>query len=219
MLKGIFVTGTGTDVGKTYVTARIVKDLKKHYHLGYYKAALSGAKVEAGKLIPGDLEYVKRYASLNDDDCKVSFVYAQAYAPHLAAQKTNELVDLKVIKDDLTLLENDHELVVIEGSGGIVCPLRDDKLIMLSDVMLLANYPLIIVTTSGLGSINDAVLTAHYAKVLGLDVLGFVMNNFDCDDLLHQDNQRMIERLSGYRVLGFLPKGAKQINWLDSSWF
>ena len=54
MIKGLFVTGTGTDVGKTYVSARIVKALKSQYKVGYYKAALSGAVVENDVLIPGD---------------------------------------------------------------------------------------------------------------------------------------------------------------------
>ena len=115
----------------------------------------------------------------------------------------------------MTDLENKHDFVVIEGSGGIICPLRDDKLIMLSDVMLLANYPLIIVTSSGLGSINGAVLTAQYAKQLNLNVLGFIMNNFDSNNLLHQDNRIMIERLSSYKVLGYLNKKADKIEWFE----
>ena len=115
----------------------------------------------------------------------------------------------------MTDLENKHDFVVIEGSGGIICPLRDDKLIMLSDVMLLANYPLIIVTSSGLGSINGAVLTAQYAKQLNLNVLGFIMNNFDSNNLLHQDNRIMIERLSSYKVLGYLNKKADKIEWYE----
>ena len=98
MIKGLFVTGTGTDVGKTYVSARIVKALKSQYKVGYYKAALSGAVVENDVLIPGDLEVVKQYASLPNESCKVSFVYEEAFAPHLAAKKTNTPVDLNTIK-------------------------------------------------------------------------------------------------------------------------
>ena len=61
---------TGTDVGKTYVSARIVKALKSQYKVGYYKAALSGAVVENDVLIPGDLEVVKQYASLPNEAVK-----------------------------------------------------------------------------------------------------------------------------------------------------
>lgn len=213
MIKGLFITGTGSDVGKTYVTSRIIKELKQRkYKVGYYKAALSGAKVVAGQMIPEDKEFVRQYAGLNESNCKVSYLYEDAYAPHLASKKTGQLVQLSVIEKDLKKMAIDHEMVVIEGSGGIICPLRNDlKLLMLSDVMQLAAYPLIIVTTSGLGSINQAVLTAYYAKSLGLEILGFIMNYFEPDNLLHQDNRNMIESLSGYKVLGYLEKDGKVI--------
>lgn len=217
MIKGIFVTGTGTDIGKTYVTARLIKQLKdQEIKVVYYKAALSGAKVINNQFILEDMEIVRQYAGLQLDDCKVSFSYIDAYAPHLASKNSNDPVELEVIKKDLRQLEKSHDLVVIEGSGGIICPLRDDgKTIMLSDVMQLANYPLIIVTTSGLGSINSSVLTANYVKQLGLKTLGFIMNMFDKNDILHQDNKLMIEKLSGYPVLGYLERNSSVINYFN----
>lgn len=87
----------------------------------------------------------------------------------------------------------------------------ENELIMLSDVMKLTKYPLIIVTSATLGSINSAVLTALYAKSLGLKVLGFIMNYFDKDNIIHQDNYKMIEKLSGYKVLGYLEKNGDEI--------
>lgn len=212
MIKGLFITGTDTDIGKTYVTSRIVKELKRKYQVGYYKAALSGAMIVDDKVIPGDKDFVIKYANLQKEDGKVSYIYEDAYAPHLAAKKMNNSVELTVVEKDLNDLQKNHEIVVIEGSGGIICPLRDDdKQIMLTDIMKLSGYPLIIVTASGLGSINSAVLTALYAKSLGLKVLGFIMNYFEEDNLLHQDNRKMIEKLSGYRVLGYLVKDGERI--------
>lgn len=212
MIKGLFITGTDTDIGKTYVTSRIVKELKRKYQVGYYKAALSGAMIVDDKVIPGDKDFVIKYANLQKEDGKVSYIYEDAYAPHLAAKKINNSVELTVVEKDLNDLQKNHEIVVIEGSGGIICPLRDDdKQIMLTDIMKLSGYPLIIVTASGLGSINSAVLTALYAKSLGLKVLGFIMNYFEEDNLLHQDNRKMIEKLSGYRVLGYLVKDGERI--------
>lgn len=219
MIKGLFITGTGTDVGKTYVTSRIVRELKqREYNVGYYKAALSGAKIINGHLFAADKEFVSQYANLKQENCKVSYVYKEAYAPSLAAKKTGCLVELEVIKKDLNEMTKNHEIVVIEGSGGIICPLRDDKkMIMLSDVMRLSGFPLIIVTSSGLGSINNAVLTALYAKSLGLEILGFIMNYFEEDNIIHQDNQILIEKLSGYRVLGYLNKDGDKIKKVNLS--
>lgn len=214
MIKGLFITGTDTDIGKTYVTSRIIKNLKQSkYNVGYYKAALSGVKKTDEKMNLSDDNYVCQFADLDKINSKVSFVYEDAYAPHLAAKKTNQLVDLNVIKKDLNDMVMNHDFVVIEGSGGIICPLKDDEnMIMLTDVMFLAKFPLIIVTSSGLGSINSAVLTALYAKSLGLEVQGFIMNYFEEDNILHQDNRRMIEKLSGYQVLGYLGKNSDKIN-------
>lgn len=218
MIKGLFITGTDTDIGKTYVTSRIIKELKKKYRVGYYKAALSGAKIVDDKMIPDDKENVSEFANLQKEDCKVSYIYEDAYAPHLAAKKTDNPVELTVVEKDLNYLQKNHDIVVIEGSGGIICPLRDDdKQVMLTDVMKLAGYPLIIVTSSGLGSINSAVLTVLYAKSLGLEILGFIMNYFEEDNLLHQDNRKMIEKLSGYRVLGYLSKNGKKIKKFNKS--
>ena len=212
MIKGLFITGTATDIGKTYVTSRIIKELKQQYHVGYYKAALSGAEIVDGIMIPGDKENVSKYANLKETDCKVSYLYKDAYAPHLAAKKTNDPVELTVVEKDLHDLSKNHDIVVIEGSGGIICPLRDDdKQIMLTDVMKFAGYPLIIVTSSGLGSINSAVLTALYAKSQGLEILGFIMNYFEEDNLLHRDNLKIIEKLSGCKVLGYLIKNGERI--------
>lgn len=214
MIKGLFITGTDTDIGKTYVTSRIIKELKqRNYNVGYYKAALSGIKKSDEKINLSDEDFVCQFANLDKINSKVSFVYEDAYAPHLAAKKNNYLVDLNVIKKDLNNIVINHDIVVIEGSGGIICPLRDDEnMIMLTDVMHLARFPLIIVTSSGLGSINSAVLTALYAKTLGLEILGFIMNYFEEDSILHRDNQRMIEKLSGYPVLGYLGKNSDKIN-------
>lgn len=85
---------------------------------------------------------------------------------------------------------------------------------MLSDVMKLTKYPLIIVTSATLGSINSAVLTALYAKSLKLEVLGFIINYFDKDNIIHQDNYKMIEKLSGYKVLGYLEKMVMKLRGL-----
>lgn len=217
MIKGIFITGTDTDIGKTYVTARLVKQLKQQgIKVAYYKAALSGAKIINGQMILEDMEVVFKYADLKREDCIVSFAYKDSYAPYLAAKGTDDSVDLKTIKRDLVKLEKSHDLVIIEGSGGIICPLRDDdQQIMLTDVMMLADYPLIIVSPSGLGSINSSVLTVEYAKKQGLKILGLIMNNFEKDNILHQANKIMIEKLSGFPVLGFLEQDGKNIDFFE----
>lgn len=88
MKEGVFVTGTGTDVGKTYVSALLVKTLREQGRsAGYFKPALSGARRRDGALIPGDAEEVCRMSGLpGPPEQYVAYLYEQAVSPHLAAR-------------------------------------------------------------------------------------------------------------------------------------
>ena len=87
MSKGIFITGTGTDVGKTYTTALLLKKMRETVNAGYYKAALSGAEIIDGKRMAGDAYRVCKTAGIdgNPNDY-VSYIYDEAVSPHLAAR-------------------------------------------------------------------------------------------------------------------------------------
>ena len=98
MTKGIFITATGTDIGKTYVSALIVKSMRKAgLNCGYYKPALSGAQTSKdGTLIPGDCAYVFKTAGLNlQPENYVSYIFKPAVSPHLAAQIENKPIKLE----------------------------------------------------------------------------------------------------------------------------
>ena len=88
MTKCIFITATGTDVGKTYISALLVKKLRElGYNCGYFKPALSGAEVRNGKLIPGDCNYVLKTAGIDANPMDyVSYVFKLAVSPHLASE-------------------------------------------------------------------------------------------------------------------------------------
>lgn len=128
MTKALFVTGTGTDAGKTFITALIVKRLRgAGLNAGYYKAALSGAEDRGGKLIPGDAEYVRMAAGIEGDPAdSVSYIYRTAVSPHLAARIEGPQIELERIKSDFAEQCRRYDYLVMEGSGGIVCPIRWD---------------------------------------------------------------------------------------------
>lgn len=135
MAKGIFVTGTGTDVGKTYVTALIVKKLADAgIHAGYYKAALSGAE----SIEESDAGYVKKIAGITQEDSSLlSYLYQNAVSPHLAARIEGNPVDPETVKADFDRVKREYDYVTVEGSGGIVCPIRWDEEheILLEDIV------------------------------------------------------------------------------------
>lgn len=212
MNKGYFVTATGTDVGKTFITALLVKKWRDSgIDAGYYKAALSGAELRDGKWVAGDADYVKRIANLPDaQEQLVSYVYKEAVSPHLAARKEGNPVELAKVKDDFDASRNRHEFVFAEGSGGIICPIRyDDQKVFLVDIMKTLGLPVLIVTIAALGSINACVLTVEYARSCGLDVRGLIVNRYGSsgNQEMEDDNIRMMQNLTGLEILAKVKDG------------
>ncbi|MBP2644119.1 MAG: dethiobiotin synthetase [Firmicutes bacterium] len=219
MSKAIFITGTGTDVGKTYVAGLIVKKLcNSGINAGYYKPALSGAEPNSVELVPGDCKFVVETAGLNSLPKELtSYMYETAVSPHLAAQIEGRPIDLEVIRSDFTKFTRKYDFITVEGCGGIICPLRlDNQALMQTDIIRQLNLALLVVTPSGLGSINNAVLTVHYAESLGLAVKGFILNNYDSANFLHNDNKKSIERITKIPVVACVASHASYLD-IDSN--
>ena len=214
MGKALFVTGTGTDIGKTYVTGLIVKCLRDAGRsAGYYKAALSGAEVAAdGTLLPGDALHVARVAELDAADVTVSYVYRDAVSPHLAAQIEHRPMDFAKVTEDYRRAKERTDYLTVEGSGGIICPLRwdDDEHVVLDDLAVRLGLAALVVADAGLGTINAAVLTAEHLHARGIPLRGFIFNNWQ-GGLMQEDNVRMVEEITGAHVLARVPHGAAEL--------
>lgn len=205
MSKGIFITATGTDAGKTYVTALIVKKLKESgRNVSYYKAAVSGNEMGQADIIPGDADYVCRTAGLDSNPSDlVSYSYLTAVSPHLASRLEGNPVSMKVIREDFNAACRRYDYVTMEGSGGIICPIRkdSDETIFLEDIIMELGLSSLIIADAGLGTINSTVLTAEYMKQKGLPVKGIILNHFHEGDRMEEDNKYMIEELTGLPVI------------------
>ena len=218
MGKALFITGTGTDVGKTYVTALIVKCLRDAgLDAGYYKAAISGAEKdeEDGTLHAGDALYVKEIAELSETQEElVSYVYEAAVSPHLAAQLDNKPIDFDVVEKDFRRALSQHEYITMEGSGGIICPLRWDKEqhVILDDLVLRLGLGALIVADAGLGTINAAVLTVEHLRARGIPVRGIILNRFHDGDIMEEDNLDMVEALTGVKVVATVKSGDEALD-------
>ena len=204
MCKGIFITATGTDVGKTYITARIIKGIiAQGINAGYYKAALSGTEVEAGKRIAGDAVYVFRFAGLKGEPNQaVTTLLDYPASPHLAAQMENKRITLAPILQDFDKVASVYDYVVMEGNGGIICPLNlEGSTLMLTDVIKALALEIVIVADAGLGTINSTLLTLEYARSMKIDTRCIVLNRFDESSAIHRDNKKVIEMMTGLEVL------------------
>lgn len=216
MSKGIFITGTGTDIGKTYVTGLIVKKLvDEGKKATYYKAALSGAKKVDGKLVPGDAEFVSNMAGLKEKpEDLVSYVYERAVSPHLATKFEGNPLELDKVKEDFDKYREKYDFVVMEGSGGIICPIvyEEDKKILLEDIVRHLGLDIILIADAGLGTINSTVLTYKYLESVGIKTNGVILNNYIDENFMHRDNLKMIEDLIPVKVLATVGKNDKELN-------
>lgn len=215
MAKGIFITATGTDVGKTYVTGLIVKKLREAgLNAGYYKAALSGAEVTEQGLVPGDAAFVAQMAGLPEKpSALVSYIYEEAVSPHLAAQREGNPVELPKIVEDFNKAAAKYEYLTMEGSGGIICPIRwDEKQLLLEDIIKELKLGTLVIANALLGSINACVLTTYYLKQHNIPVRGIILNNYDATDFMQVDNRKMIEALSGVPVIACVSPNSQDLD-------
>lgn len=215
MSKNLFITGTGTEIGKTYISALIVKKLHEAgVNVAYYKAAMSGNERRPdGSLIPGDALFVKELSGIPQSlESMCPYVYEHAVSPHLASRLEGNPVHLEVIEKTFQAVYREHDYVIIEGSGGITCPLNfDEAPLQLEDIIRKFDLPSLLVADAGLGTINGVVLTHEYMKQKKLPLKGIIFNNFHPGNVMEEDNRRMCEQMTGLPVLSCVCPGDKDL--------
>ena len=215
MRKGLFITGTGTDLGKTYIAGLIVKKLADaKQSAAYYKAAMSGNDRRAdGSLIPGDALFVQKTAGISqplEEMCP--YVYEHAYSPHLASRIEGHPVQMDVVKAGYYKVCSAYDFVTMEGSGGILCPICfDEAKIQLEDVIKELHLPSILIADAGLGTINSVVLTVEYMKAKNLPVKGIIYNHYHGNDVMEDDNIFMCEYMTGLPTLAKVKDGDTEL--------
>ena len=216
MSKKLFITGTGTDVGKTYVAGLIVKKLKESgKNAAYYKAAMSGnERNEDGSLIPGDAMYVKRISGISQSvDEMCPYIYEAAVSPHLASRMEGNPVQMEVVRKGFEEACGKYDYVTMEGSGGILCPICfDEEKIQLEDIVKELGLSSLIVADAGLGTINSVVLTVEYMRARNLPVKGILLNHFHPGNTMEEDNLHMCEAMTGLPVLACIEDGSGELD-------
>lgn len=216
MSKKLFITGTGTDIGKTFVAGLILKKLKQNgINAAYYKAAMSGnARRPDGSLIPGDAMHVKGVSGIEQSlEEMCPYVYEHAVSPHLASRLEGNPVQMDCVLKNFEAVCEKYEYVTMEGSGGILCPICfDEEKIQLPDVIKACRLSCLIIADAGLGTINDVGLTAFYMKAQEIPLKGIIFNHFQPGNLMHEDNIKMCEYLTGAKVVACVKDGDTDLN-------
>lgn len=187
-MRPIFITGTGTDVGKTVAAAIIAMALDADY----WKPVQAG--IDAGT----DSEWVGRQlegrpSRIHDEAFKLHL----AASPHLAARAEGIHIDLPSILQTYRTLPVSNPFIIIEGAGGLMAPLNDTEFVI--DLVETLQAEVILVSRNYLGSINHSLLTAAACKSRGIRVLGWVFN----DEYMHYQDE--IAAWTGYPVIGEIP--------------
>lgn len=196
-MQSIFVTGIGTDIGKTVVSAILVEAL----HANYWKPIQAGYD---------DGTDASRISSMISN--KETIIYPETYklkmpaSPHIAAREEGTEIDLDAIYRDYISIHkkiisndagHDNQYLIIEGAGGLIVPLNNTTFII--DLIKKIKAKVVLVSRNYLGSINHSLLTAQVCRSNDIDVSGWIFN----DQYLHYEDE--IVQWSGYRKLASIP--------------
>ncbi len=217
--KGIFITGTDTGVGKTIVSAAIIRALvKKGIKVGAMKPVETGCarteiRSENESLIPSDGMFLKEMAEMDDAiDLIVPVRYEHPLAPMVAADLENRPVDLDHIYRAYNILSEKYEFMIVEGAGGLLVPItriknKKEKAYYMSDFTKDLKIPMIIVTRPVLGTINHTLLTINESIREGINVVGIVINYSHKAEntAAEKTNPDVLRELSPAPILGILP--------------
>jgi dethiobiotin synthetase len=172
MASGVFVTGTGTEVGKTVVAATIARTLaREDKRVAVFKPAVTGLDEE----VETDHALLRRASGSTQSDEEIApYRYGPPASPHLAAALAGEEIDPERLRQTAATAAAGAEAIVCEGVGGLLVPLSPRYLVR--DLAADLGYPVVIVASPGLGTINHTLLTMEAARAAGLEVAAVVLN-------------------------------------------
>ncbi len=207
---GIFITGTDTGVGKTLVSAAVLSVLRaRGVDAVPMKPVQTGATRRNRCWRSPDLDFTLAAVGLQPGAREYSRMapccFARACSPHLAAALANDGISLRRIQSCLSSLQACHALVVVEGAGGVLAPIRGSRTML--DLMAALALPVVLVARLGLGTINHTLLALQSLRQAPVRVLGVVFNATQPgrSDYIARDNIETIARLGKVRILGRLP--------------
>ncbi len=206
MAKGLFIIGTDTDVGKTFVTAGITYILRKHnLNACSFKPVQSGGILKENKVISGDIEFIKNITEINETNQMMnSYCLKESVSPHIASEIENITIDKNKIIKDYKILQEKYDYVVVEGAGGTIVPIIRDRY-YIYDLIKDLNIPVVIVARAGVGTINHTVLTINFLKNKGIEVKGIIINEYS-NSYYEDDNIKVIKNITGVDVISIINK-------------
>jgi dethiobiotin synthetase len=206
-LRGIFVTGTDTGVGKTVAAATLARLLRRRgVNVGIVKPVTSGCVEHNGSLVSEDVKLLSWAAGdtapLAD---RAPYLLRAPLAPSVAAELEGSRIDFGRIEAAVRRQMATHDFVIVEGAGGLMVPLAGG--LMVADLILRLGLPTLVVARPDLGTVNHTCLTVFAARQLGIDVRGIIVNNYPAaPDAAQASAPHMLDSLAGAPLLGIFPR-------------
>lgn len=205
--KGLFVSGTDTGVGKTVIAAAMVRSaLRRGLKVAVLKPVETGCERTSDGLMPADGLFLRAAAGLEVSIEQVVPVrYATPVSPMVAARIEGYQVELESIHSAYRRLAAMHDLVVVEGAGGLMVPISSGYFMI--DLVRDLGLPLVLVAGTRLGTINHTLLSVRQAEAAGIPVVGVVLNQVApaISDIAEQTNPGLLRELLGVAVVGPFP--------------
>ena len=203
-MTSLFVTGTDTDVGKTCITASIVNHLSKmNVDVGVMKPFASGYKATVDS-VSDDVKILMKYSRVNDPiDLVNPYFFEIPTSPYDACKQLNREIEISRVIDSYKQLTSIHDVVIVEGIGGIMTPISKNYFV--SDLISDLQMNTIIVTGSKIGTMNHLMLTYQHVKEKNLCLNGFVVNQNVSDGYETSNLKQQIIDLTGHTVYGTIP--------------
>jgi dethiobiotin synthetase len=195
---GIFIAGTGTGVGKTYVSAFLLD----YFNLARKKKVLYYKPIQCG--LPSDIALIKKLTKLKHKDIRCSYSLKTPSSPHFAFAKEKVKFEKSTIKNFLASAKKQYDFIVMEAAGGLRVPITQN--FDMAALAKLSGFKVLLVALPGLGTINHTLLSIDYLKSKGIEIFGFVFSPANFVDELNEevilDNAKIIEKISGVSYKG-----------------
>ena len=203
-MKSLFVTGTDTDVGKTYVTAGLAVSLRKSgVDVGVMKPFAAGLKQKTG-FKSEDVEILANASETNDPENLINPQFFPISAsPYTAWKNLKIKPKVNSILSSFKELKKIHEMILVEGMGGIMTPILKDYFV--SDLIKDMKIPSVIVCRTKVGTINHTIMTIKMCEKYRIPLRGIIINDFDSDGYNVKELTRDLKSLTGIPILGSVP--------------
>ena len=206
MGKAIFITGTDTGVGKTFVSCALAAYLRNlGFRVGVMKPAETGCVEKDGELFADDAYRLKQASGCKEPiDQICPYRLSEPLAPSIAAEREGVKIDVDHLLSVCHEMTAKHELTLIEGAGGLMVPLLASY--TFADFARVAKLPVLVVAANKLGVINHLLLTLEHASCKGLRTAGYVLNQTESEvSLAASTNRGVLASMTGVPCLGELP--------------